>query len=243
MNTILDGIENSPYNNAGALYGVDDAGISNELLGELARMNPIKRAITMQKIVNPQAPSKGSRAEMEKHFRELPAHVAKQLKENDLRLADTIVYSIKPVSSKTVKMFEPQDTKEVGLRTISEARLPKNQVLLVSGIILLAGVAATAGKEDQMRTAFAGIEAIPAIASGEFSLKANKKSIVPEGTSNRNFCTAGFTGVPAGYYKLANPRLIHDDVNIELTIELGTQGGIAANTVLFVGLHGTITTP
>lgn len=243
MNTILEGIENSPYNNAGALFGVDENNITSELLGELARMNPVKRAITMNKITGAQVPSKGSRAEMEKHFRELPAHVSKQLKENDLRLADTIVYSIKPVSSKTVKMFEPQDTKEVGLRSFSEARLPKNQVLLVSGIILLAGVAVTAGKEDQMRTTFSGIESFPAIASGEFSLKANKKAIVPEGTSNRNFCTEGFTGVPAGYYKLSNPRLIHDDVNIELTIELGTMTGVPANTVLYVGLHGTITTP
>lgn len=243
MNTLLEGIENSPYNNAGALYGVDETNISNELLGELAKMNPVKRAVIMNKITGAQVQSKGSRAEMEKHFRELPTHVSKQLKENDLRLADTIVYSIKPVNSKTVKMFEPQDAKEVGLRTISEARLPKNQVLLVSGIILLAGVAATAGKEDVMRTSFTGIENIPAIASGEFSLKANKKAIVPEGTSNRHFCTTNFTGVPAGYYKLANPRLIHDDVNIEFTIELGTMAGIAANTVLFVGLHGTITTP
>jgi hypothetical protein len=42
---------------------------------------------------------------------------------------------------------------------------------------------------------------------------------------------------------LSNPRLIHDDIQIELTVELGTMKGIADNTKLFVGLHGTITTP
>ncbi len=46
-----------------------------------------------------------------------------------------------------------------------------------------------------------------------------------------------------GYYKLANPRLIEDDLLIEMTIELGSMEGIAANTYLFTGLHGTITTP
>jgi hypothetical protein len=46
-----------------------------------------------------------------------------------------------------------------------------------------------------------------------------------------------------GYYKLANPRLIHDDILIEMTIELGSMDGIPANTYIYVGLHGTITTP
>jgi len=65
---------------------------------------------------------------------------------------------------------------------------------------------------------------------------------VPE-TSNNVFKTANLHTVPIGYYKLANPRLIHDDILMELTIELGTMDGIAANTYIFAGLHGTITTP
>src|ERR1041385_761255 len=170
MENLLEGIEHSQYNNAGALFGVDEKGITEELLGALEQMNPIKRAKVIQKITSP-VPSKGSRAEMEKHFAELPQHVKDQLAKGDLRLADTIVYSIKPVSSKTIKMFEPQDTKEVGLHTISEARLPKNQVLLVSGIFLLAGTAADDTKDEQMTIAFDKLEAIPAIANGEFSLK------------------------------------------------------------------------
>lgn len=243
MENFLDGVENSPYNNAGVLFGIDENGVSDEVIGALQRMNPIKRAKVVQKLTTPAAPSKGSRAEMEKHFVELPPHVKDQLAKGDLRLADTVIYSIKPVSSKTIKLFEPQDTKEVGLRSISEARLPKNSVLLVSGIILLAGTAADDTKDGQMKTSFDKLETFPAIVNGEFSLKANKKIIVPEGTSNRLFATANFNGVPLGYYKLSNPRLIHDDVTIEFTVELGTMTGIAANTQLFVGLQGTITTP
>ena len=65
---------------------------------------------------------------------------------------------------------------------------------------------------------------------------------MPE-TSNNFFKTAGIATLPVGYYKLANPRLIHDDIQIELTVELGTMLGIKEFTQLFVGLHGTITTP
>ena len=78
--------------------------------------------------------------------------------------------------------------------------------------------------------------------TGEFDLKANKKQIVPE-TSNNVFKTTGYTMVPVGYYKLANPRLIHDDILIELTISLGTMQGVNPNAQIWAGLHGTITTP
>ena len=65
---------------------------------------------------------------------------------------------------------------------------------------------------------------------------------MPE-TSNNVFKTQNYHLVPVGYYKLANPRLIHDDVLLEMTIELGSTSGIPANTYVFAGLHGTITTP
>ena len=139
-------------------------------------------------------------------------------------------------------MFETQDDKEIGLRNISNAKLPKNQVLLVSGIILLAGVSTDATKDKVMATNFTGLEGFPALASGETNLKSNKKQIMPE-TSNNAFKTAGTTLVRVGYYKLSNPRLILDDVLVELTVELGTMEGIAPNTQIYCGLHGTITTP
>ncbi len=147
-----------------------------------------------------------------------------------MRLADTIIYSVKAASSKTIKLFETQDDKEIGLRSISNAKLPKNQAMLVSGVILLAGVSADATKDKVIATKYGFIDDFAAIANGEFSLKSNKKQIVPDGTSNNVFKTKDYSLVPAGYYKLANPRLIHDDIPIELTIELGTMDGIAANT-------------
>jgi len=232
------------YNNAGALLGLDGEHdeLLGELLGALRRMNPIQRARTVNRITQPAPASKGSRAEMEKHFSELPAHIKEGLKKGDLRLADTVIYSIKNANSKTVKMFETQDVKEIGLRNISNAKLPKNQALLVSGIILLAGISVDQTADEVMATDYKGIEPIFAVATGEFDLKANKKQIVPE-TSNNVFKTSGFSMTHPGYYKLANPRLIHDDVLIELTISLGTMTGMNANCNLWAGLHGTITTP
>ncbi len=238
----IETIENSEFNNIGALLGIDGNDISNELLGALKQLPPIRRQMAVNKLTTPPASSKGSRAEMEKHFRELPKHIKDELAKGNLRLADALIYSIKPVTSKTIKMFETQDDKEIGIRNVSNAKLPKNQSLLVSGIVLLAGISASASKDDVMSTTYNPLEGFPAIANGESNLKANKKIIMPE-TSNNFFKTLGLTTVPVGYYKLSNPRLIQDDIQIEFTVELGTMTGILPNTQLFVGLHGTITTP
>ena len=93
-----------------------------------------------------------------------------------------------------------------------------------------------------MATRFEAMEGFSAIANGEFSLKSNKKQIVPE-TGNYVFKTSNMHNIPIGYYKLANPRIIVDDILIELTIELGTMDGLDPKTHIFAGLHGTITTP
>jgi hypothetical protein len=239
MLDIMDGTEE--YNNVGALLGLD--GIDGEeLLGALKKMDPIKRQKTINKLANTGSASRGSRAEMEKHFGELPQHIKDGLTRGDLRLADTVIYSIKPVNSKTIKLFETQDDKEIGIRNVSNAKLPKNQALVVSGIVLLAGVPVDLTKEKIMAAPYAAIETYPALANGEFSLKSNKKQIVPE-TSNNIFKTKDMHNVPVGYYKLANPRLIHDDILIELTVELGTMDGLDPKTHIFAALYGTITTP
>ena len=176
----IEGIED--FNNMGALYGIDGLEGDAELMGMLGRIkNPIKRKRFINKMASTGMASKGSRAEMEKHFGELPRHIQEGLKKGDLRLADMLIYSIKPINnSKTIKLFETQDDKEIGLRNISNAKLPKNSALLVSGITILAGVSADATKDKVMSTSFDKIEDFPAICTGEFNLKSNKKVIVPE---------------------------------------------------------------
>lgn len=232
----------SEYTNPTELLGLNGE-VDTELLGYLNALNPVQRAKAMSKIVKRHIPSQGSRAEFEKFFVELPKHIKEQLLQGKLRLADHLIYTIKPVKgAKTIKMFESQDVKEVNLRNISNAKLPKNMALLVSGIYLLHGVADSLDIDDIKTTKFETIENVGALANGEFKLKANKKQLVSD-TSNRKFVTTQFDMVPKGFYKLSNPRLIHDDVDIEFEIELGTIKGIDANSVIYVGLEGTATIP
>lgn len=232
----------SEYTNPIELLGLNGE-VDTELLGYLNALNPVQRVKAMSKITKRHIPSQGSRAEFEKFFVELPKHIKEQLLQGKLRLADHLIYTIKPVKgAKTIKMFESQDVKEVNLRNISNAKLPKNMALLVSGIYLLHGVSDTLEIDDVKITKFDTIENVGALANGEFKLKANKKQLVSD-TSNRKFVTTQFDMVPKGFYKLSNPRLIHDDVDIEFEIELGTIKGIEANSVLYVGLEGTATIP
>ncbi len=232
----------SEYTNPTELLGLNGE-MDTELLGYLNALNPVQRAKAMSKIVKRHIPSQGSRAEFEKFFVELPKHIKEQLLQGKLRLADQLIYTIKPIKgAKTIKMFESQDVKEVNLRNISNAKLPKNMALLVSGIYLLHGVATSLDIDDIKTTKFDTIENVGALANGEFKLKANKKQLVSD-TSNRKFVTTQFDMVPKSFYKLANPRLIHDDVDIEFEIELGTIKGLDPNSVLYVGLEGTATIP
>ena len=244
MDELLGKIAESEYSNPMELYGLEGEEAGEELLGAIRRLPLLKRVKVLKNMFRPSATSKGSRAEMEKFIVELPDHIKQGLGSNKLKFADHVVYSIKAINgAKTIKMFEPQDVKEVGLTNVSNGRLPKNSALLVSGIYLLQGVAASiTSKDDIKSTIFSGIDSVGALSTGEFTLKANKKSIA-DSTSNEVFKTTGFNAVPVGFYKLSNPRLIHDDVDIEMEIELGTLTGVPANTVLYVGLYGTVTIP
>jgi hypothetical protein len=241
-NSMLELAGLNEYNNSGALLGMDSA-TQEELLGALKRMNPIQYVKTMQKLAGGVPASRGSRAEFEKHMGEAPTHIKDGLLKGELRLADTIIYSRKRVNSKTIKLFETQDVKSVGMRNISNAKLPKNQVLLVSGIFMLVGLAENATDEKAMVAKYDKIEDYPALANGEFTLKANKKIIVSD-VDNAVFKTVGNSQLHVGYYKLANPRMIHDDILLEANVELGSLEGINTDrTFLYLGLHGTITTP
>lgn len=240
---MLGQVLSTEYSNAGELFGLNGGAFDGTLLGELQQLNPITRAKVINAITKTPAPSIGSRAEFEKFFGEMPDHIKDGLKSGKLRLADHVIYSIKGVGgSKTVKMFESQDVKEVGLRNISNAKLPKNSVMLVSGIFLLQGTPALAVADDIKSAVYDTIDAEGALSTGEFTFKANKKQLLSD-TSLRIFNTVNYSLVPKGYYKLHNPRPILDDVDIEFDIELGSVTGLAATAHLFLGLHGTITIP
>lgn len=242
MKDDLDMALDSEYNNAGELLGFDVLE-GGDLINALDNLPPVKKFQVMKKLTKGTKLSRGSRAEIEKFFKQMPDHVKKELLKGALRLADYTIYSLKAASSKTIKMFEPQDDKEVGLRNISNSKLSKNQVFLVSGIYMLAGVASGTTPDQIKSTNFKSIASIGAMANGEFSLKSNRKLIVPENMPNRKFCTLNNQPVEQGYWKLDNPRLIKDEEVIEFVIELGTMNNITNNTHIWIGLDGTGTTP
>ena len=235
---MTDELMNSEYNNVGELFGI------GELERATAHMSPVKKAMFIRKIAGQVHGSRKSRAEMEKFFKQLPKHVKGELLKGGVRLADYTIYSTKLITSKTIKMFEPQDDKEVGIRNISNAKLPKNMVFLVSGIYLLTGVSKDIKNPEATKAIdFKSVTSLPSLTCGEFSLKANRKQIIPENQSIRRFATDNDTTVPLGYYKLDNPRLIRDEELIEFTVELGTMFEIPKEQFIYVGLDGTGTTP
>jgi hypothetical protein len=237
---MIDELMDSQYNNIGELFGI------GELEHATQGMSPVKKAMFIRKIAGQVHGSRRSRAEMEKFFKQLPKHVKGELLKGGVRLADYTIYSTKIISSKTVKMFEPQDDKEVGVRNISNAKLPKNMVFLVSGIYLLTGRTEEGKQNDPENIKsinYRTVGSMSALANGEFSLKANRKQIIPENQSIRRFVTDNDHTVPLGYYKLDNPRLIKDEELIEFTVELGTLFGIPKEQFIYVGLDGTGTTP
>ena len=235
---MLNDLITSEFNNVGELLGI------GELDAALQNMTPKEQRKAMMRMATQVKMSRRSRGEMEKFFRELPRHIRHELIKGRLRLSDYTLYTMKRITSKTIKMFEPQDDKEIGVRNISNAKLPKNSAFLVSGIILLTGTSQNyQNPEENKAINFRTISTIPAIANGEFSLKANRRQIVPENQSNRRFVTDNDNSLQWGYYKLDNPRLIKDEELIELTIELGTLNGVTDNQFIWAGLDGTGTTP
>ena len=143
---MIDEIMDSEYNNVGELFGF------GELEKATRHLNPMQKVKAISRMSRQIKGSRRSRGEMEKFFKQLPKHVKQELVKGSLRLADWTIYSVKPITSKTIKMFEPQDDKEVGVRNISNAKLPKNTVFLVSGIILLTG-ASTAPQDPEANKA------------------------------------------------------------------------------------------
>ncbi len=239
---MLNEFLNSEYNNAGELYGIDA-----EKLARIAHSaTPVEKAQIVKKIAQQgqiQA-SRGSRKDFEKHFAMLPKHIKDELGKGNLRLSDYTIYSIKQINSKTIKMFEPQDDKEVGVRNVANAKLPKNMVMVVSGIFLLTGKnEAPTNPEGRKSIEFKSVGTVNAVCNGEFSFKANRKQLIPENQAIRCFATDNNQTIPMGYYPLDNPRLVNDDELIEFTVELGTQLNIDPDQWLYVGLVGTVTTP
>ncbi len=213
-----------------------------ELLGALERAplaerkQFIRRVKTQsQKAVVASGAPANSRGEFEKRMPMLPKEIQQGLASKNLQVVDAAYYVTKNVSgSKIAKMLKDDDNKIVGQSNISSAKLEKGNLMLLSGIILLAGIA-DVGKTVQD----VNFDILPAfMRNGEFEFKANGTTLIPS-TSCEVFNTTNMT-IRKGLFRLDNPKMIHDQQAMEFNIEWGTNA--LDNTFIKAILIGTSVT-
>lgn len=180
-----------------------------------------------------QAPSRGSRGELEKRLHMLPKETQEGLARQTLQAVDAAFYVVKDISgSKVQKLLKDDDNKVVGLSNISSAKLEKGHLFLLNGLTLLAGTAGEGEKASDVN-----FTVIPDyLRNGEFEFIANGTTLM-QNASNELFNTTGQT-IPVGHYRLDNPKLIKDQQTIEFNLEWGSNA--PASTYVKAILRGTV---
>jgi len=225
----LGQITNSEYDLMGAM--TDD-----DLLGALERASTTERKAFVKRIKGGKgggAAASGrsdSRAEFEKRVYMLPTEIQDGLANKTLQAVDAAYYITKSVSNaKIIKMLKDDDTKIVAVSNVSGGKLEKGNVMLLSGIILLASVGVVKVED-------AKFDLLPdVIRNGEFEFKANGTTLIPI-SSCEVFNSVG-TLRQKGYYKLDNPKIIFDQQAMELNVEWGSNA--PADTFVKAMLVGT----
>jgi hypothetical protein len=180
-----------------------------------------------------QAPSRGSRGELEKRIHMLPKEIQEGLARQTLQAVDAAYYVVKDISgSKVQKMLKDDDNKVVGMSNISSAKLEKGNMFLLNGLTLLAGTAGDG--ETAMDVNFTVIPDY--LRNGEFEFIANGATLI-QNASNELFNTTGQV-IPVGHYNLDNPKLIKDQQTIEFNLEWGSNA--PASTFVKAILRGTV---
>jgi hypothetical protein len=200
---------------------------------EAASQQERKTFIKRIKQPKPASSRSDSRSEFERRLHLLPKEIQQGLANKTLQAVDAAYYVTKSVSSnKIIKMLKDDDNKTVGISNISSAKLEKGNIMLLSGIVLLASVGVAKAEEGKY-------ELLPEILrNGEFEFKANGTTLIPL-TSCEVFDTLGTTR-QKGLYKLDNPKIIYDQQAMELNIEWGANA--PDNTFIKAVLLGTAVT-
>ena len=225
----LGEITNSELDLMGALT-------EDELLGALERASSLERRNFLRRIRQPRPVSSGrsdSRSEFERRIHMLPKEIQQGLANKTLQAVDAAYYVTKSASTNKIsKMLKDDDTKIVGISNVSGGKLEKGNIMLLSGIVLLASVGVAKAEEGKY-------DIIPEfLRNGEFEFKANGTTLVPI-TSCEVFDTQD-TVRQKGLFKLDNPKIIYDQQAMELNIEWGANA--PDNTFIKAVLVGTAVT-
>ena len=209
-----------------------------ELMGALEAATPVQRKAFAQKVKQQPktaaAPERNSsRSELERRMHLLPKEIRDGIARKTLQAVDAAFYVTKNVSgNRVIKMMKDDDNKVVGVSNISGGKFEKGNVMLLSGIILLASV----GTANAAEGTYGVLPSV--IRNGEFEFKANGTTLVPI-TPLELFNTTD-TKRQVGFYKLDNPKIIYDQQAMELNIEWGANA--AENTIIKAILVGTAIT-
>jgi len=209
----LGQIATSDYNLLGAIS-------EEELLGALERAplqekrQFVKRVQTQQRQNTAASAPANSRGEFEKRLHWLPKEIQQGLANKNLQAVDAAYYVTKAIGgSKQIKMLKDDDNKVVGTSNISSAKLEKGNIMMLTGIILLAGTTVQGNRVDQVN-----FDILPDyIRNGEFEFKANGTTLVPS-TSCDVFNTTNMT-IRKGLFTMDNPKVILDQQAMEFNVE------------------------
>ncbi|MDO9186938.1 MAG: hypothetical protein Q7W13_13070 [Bacteroidia bacterium] len=227
------------------LMSVEDLGyLSPEktemLLGAITRMQPMQKRAAISKLTQTRVSAGGanlsSRDEAMMRLGMLPENIRKGLAEKRLQLADTIFYAVKAAGAgTTIKMITNADVKSVGISNFANGKLDKDNYLLLTHVRLTSGISVI-GAVD---TAFgiAGKE----ILNGQVEFKAGTKYLLPNECGNKIFDTTNQTDITTGTYRLANPKWLEPQQQIEFNLSLSQAAPV--NTFIRVELIGSAVIP
>jgi hypothetical protein len=225
----LGQINSSDYDLMGAIS--DD-----ELLGAIEQATAQERKTFVRRVKGKSGgggSGRESRGEFEKRLHLLPKEIQAGLANKTLQAVDAAYYVTKAISNaKIIKILKDDDTKVVAVSNISSSKLEKGNIMLLSGIVLLASIGIAKAEEGKY-------DVLPEIVrNGEFEFKANGTTLIPI-TSCQVFDTLG-TVRQKGLFKLDNPKIIYDQQSMELNVEWGSNA--PDNTFIKAILLGTAVT-
>lgn len=191
------------------------------------------------------AETKSSRISFMQHMesKEFDTNLARKITNNDARLVDEAIYSVKKLE-KVTKFFNSADQKDFGITNLDGSRLPKGEAMVVTAIVLLRAEVTAAGAAptpDEIKQAvFTAWKGIKGDSLAVLTAKAHKKEIVSELPC---YAFLNDANTKESLHQLENPRLIKDEGEIELELTMPTMTGITANTYVCAMLVGTRAIP
>lgn len=227
------------------LMSVEDLGFlspekTEMLLGAIAAMAPIQKRAAISKLTQTRVSAGGSnlssRDEAMMRLGMLPEAIRQGLANKRLQLADTIFYTTKSIGAlQQIKMITNADVKSVGISNFANGKLDKDNYLLLTHVSLTAGISAV-GPLD----ASYGIPG-KEILNGQVEFKSGTKYLLPNECGNKIFDTTGQSEVKLGTYRLANPKWLEPQQQIEFNLALSQAAPV--NTHIRVELIGSAVIP